>query len=106
MSPGEEHIFRLITRRVKELDSSAEVILYGSHAKGQASPDSDWDILVLLNRDDVSLKTEQYFRHHLLDVELEIGEPISVFVKSKSVWESKFKITPIFRSIKTEGVRL
>lgn len=106
MSPRERHIFQLITRRVKELDSSADVILYGSHANGQAHPDSDWDILVLLNRDDVTLKTEQYFRHHLLDIELEIGEPISVFVKSKSIWESKYRITPIYKSIKTEGVRL
>lgn len=106
MSPRERHIFQLITRRIKELDSSAEVILYGSHAKGLAHPDSDWDILILLNQDNVTLKTEQDFRHHLLDVELEIGEPISVFVRSKSIWESKYRITPIYRSIKTEGVRL
>jgi uncharacterized protein len=106
MTPQERHIFQLITRRIKELDSGAEVTLYGSHARGQARLDSDWDILILLDRDDVTLKTEQQFRHHLFDIELEIGEPISVIVRSKSIWESKYRITPIYKSIKTEGVQL
>ena len=106
MNKREKHILQLITRRIKELDSHAEVILYGSHARGEAGMDSDWDILVLLDRDDVSLKTEQQFRHHLFDIELEIGEPISIFVRSKSLWESKFRITPLYKSIKDEGVKV
>lgn len=106
MTSREKNIFQLITRRIKELDPDAEVILYGSHARGQAHKDSDWDILVLLDKADVSLKVEQEFRHHLLDIELEIGESISVFVRSKSVWESKYRITPLYKSIKSEGVKI
>jgi len=96
----------MITQRIKSLDSNAEVILYGSHARGQTNKDSDWDILVLLNDVSVTLKTEQKFRHHLLDIELQIGEPISIFVRSKSDWEDKYKITPFYQSIKREGIRL
>jgi predicted nucleotidyltransferase len=106
MTDREKHIFQLITRRIKELDSHAEVILYGSRARGQSRTDSDWDILVLLDREDVTLKTEQKFRHHLFEIELEIGEPISVFVRSKTIWESKYKITPLYKSIKAEGVKV
>ena len=106
MTARERHIFQMITRRIKELDSNAEVILYGSHARGQAQADSDWDILVLLDKDDVTIKTEQKFRHHLLDIELQIGEPISVFVRSRSLWESRYKVTPLYKSIKSEGVQL
>jgi len=106
MTDREKHIFQLITRRIKELDSHAEVILYGSRARGQSGKDSDWDILVLLDREDVTLKTEQKFRHHLFEIELEIGEPISVFVRSKTIWESKYKITPLYKSIKAEGVKV
>ena len=106
MTGQERHIFQMITRRLKELDANAEVILYGSHARGQATKDSDWDILVLLDKDPVTLKTEQKFRHHLLDIELLIGEPISVFVRSKSSWGTKYRITPLYYSIKREGVQL
>lgn len=106
MTRHEKKISKLIRDRIKQKDQSAEVILYGSHARGDSHDDSDWDILVLLAKDDVSLKTEQGFRHHLLDLELEIGEPISVFVHSKKIWEEKYAITPYYRNIKKEGIVL
>jgi len=99
-----QHIIRLIRQKVDELDSTAELILYGSRARGDHKRDSDWDVMILLNRKNVDKKTEQVFRHHLLDIELEIGVPVSVFVYSKSDWEGKYSITPLFRSIKKEGI--
>ncbi|MEN6455110.1 MAG: nucleotidyltransferase domain-containing protein [Prolixibacteraceae bacterium] len=106
MTETEKNISKKIHDRIKQKDLSAEVILYGSHARGDSHADSDWDILVLLDREDVSLKTEQEFRHHLFDLELEIGQPISIFVHSKKNWESKYFVTPYYRNIKKEGVLL
>lgn len=99
-----QHIIQLIRQKVNELDNTAEVILYGSRARGDNKRDSDWDVMILLNRKDVDKRVEQVFRHHLLDIELEIGVPISVFVYSKSDWEGKYSITPLFKSIKKEGI--
>jgi predicted nucleotidyltransferase len=99
-----QHIIQLIRQKVNELDSTAEVILYGSRARGDNKRDSDWDVMILLNRKNVDKKVEQTFRHHLLDIELEIGVPVSVFVYSKSDWEGKYSITPLFKSIKKEGI--
>lgn len=99
-----QHIIRLIRQKVNELDNTAEVILYGSRARGDNKRDSDWDVMILLNRKTVDKKVEQIFRHHLLDIELEIGVPVSVFVYSKSEWEGKYSITPLFKSIKKEGI--
>jgi predicted nucleotidyltransferase len=106
MTNKERHIIQIISKRIKELDPNAEVILYGSHARGQANKNSDWDILILLDKQNVTLTTEQKYRHYLLDVELEIGQPISVFVKSKKVWETKYPVTPFYQNIKNEGVRV
>ena len=99
-----QHIIQLIRQKVNDIDNTAEVILYGSRARGDNKRDSDWDVMILLNRNNVDKKVEQTFRHHLLDLELEIGVPISVFVYSKSDWEGKYSITPLFRSIKKEGI--
>lgn len=99
-----QHIIQLIRQKVNELDNTAEVILYGSRARGDNKRDSDWDVMILLNRKNVDKKVEQIYRHHLLDIELEIGVPISVFVYSKSDWEGKYSITPLFKSIKKEGI--
>jgi len=104
MARRKQHIIQLIRQKVNELDNTAEVILYGSRARGDNKRDSDWDVMILLNRKDVDKKVEQVFRHHLLDIELEIGVPVSVFVYSKSDWEGKYSITPLFKSIKKEGI--
>jgi predicted nucleotidyltransferase len=99
-----QNIIQLIRQKVNEIDNTAEVILYGSRARGDNKRDSDWDVMILLKQSNVDKKEEQIFRHHLLDLELEIGVPISVFVYSKSDWEGKYSITPLFRSIKKEGI--
>lgn len=104
MTEREQHIIKLIHNRILEIDPSAEVILYGSHARGKPNKESDWDLLILLESPDVNKRTEQSFRHHLFDIELEIGEPISVFVYSKKDWENKYSITPFYKSIKKEGI--
>jgi len=101
-----QHIIQLIRKKVNEIDNTAEVILYGSRARGDNKRDSDWDVMILLKQKNVDKKIEQTFRHHLLDIELEIGVPVSVFVYSKSDWEGKYSITPLFRSIKKEGIQI
>ena len=87
-------------------DPDAEIILFGSHARGDARQDSDWDILILLNKPTVSRTMEKEFREELFDVELETGQPISTFVFSKNDWEDKHSITPLYQNIKKEGIRL
>lgn len=104
MTNGERIIANRIKEKVREKDSSAKVILYGSRARGDYGENSEWDILFLIDKENVTLKTEQAFRHHLL--ELEIGEPISVTVHSKKNWESEHPITPLYKNIEKEGVVL
>ena len=104
MIRSKRHIIQLIRQKVNDIDSTAEVILYGSRARGDNKRDSDWDVMILLKQKNVDKRVEQTFRHHLLDLELEIGVPISVFVYSKSDWEGKYSITPLFKSIKKEGI--
>ena len=106
MNQRDKHISSEIRAKIKEVDPGAKVVLYGSRARGTSDKSSDWDVLVLLDSEDVDLRTEQKFRHSLFDLELEIEEPISVFVYSKSQWESKYKVTPFYKNVKKEGIVL
>lgn len=47
MNSKTRHISHLIRQSISSVDPRAEVILYGSRARGNARKDSDWDILVL-----------------------------------------------------------
>ncbi len=49
---------------MNSVDKSAEVILYGSRARGDERTDSDWDILILTDYP-ADLTTEQRFRDRL-----------------------------------------
>jgi predicted nucleotidyltransferase len=106
MDNKEQHIMDLIRKKIFQKNPGAEVILFGSHARGDSHADSDWDILILLSGFDVSRKVEMEYREEMFEVELEIGEPISTFVFSKTDWETKHSITPLYQNIKTEGISL
>ena len=100
-----EYISRLIREAISLVDPKAEVILYGSRARGDERQDSDWDILVLTDYS-VDLQTERKFRDRIYDLELETGEPFSVFVYSKQDWNNNQKITPYYQNIVQEGISL
>ncbi len=99
-------ITELIKNVVRTDNSDAEIILFGSRARKDAKKDSDWDILVLLNRNEVTLKDEQKIRHKLFDVELETGESISTFVYALNDWHTRLSVTPLYHNVKKEGIYL
>jgi len=87
------------------IDPKAQVIIFGSRARGDAKKESDWDILILTDYP-VSTEIERSFRNNLFDIEIETGEVFSTFVYQKRVWNTKHKVTPLYRNIKREGVRI
>jgi predicted nucleotidyltransferase len=91
---------------IKKEDSGAQVILFGSKARGTDTEESDWDILVLLDKPNVTFKDEQNIRHKLYEVELEVEEPISTFVYTLNDWNSKMSVTPLFKNVSREGIYL
>ncbi len=87
------------------IDPKAEVILFGSRARGDERTDSDWDILILTDYP-ADLQTERKFRDKLYDLELETGESFSVFAYSKKDWMTRQRITPFYQNVTREGIRL
>lgn len=105
MKTKTEYITRLIRKSINTIDPTAEVILYGSRARGDERQDSDWDILILTNYAS-NLEIERKFRNKLYDLELETGEVFSVFVYSKNDWQTRQKITPFYQNVSLEGLRI
>ena len=101
-----KQILSRIKQSIYLLDANADIILYGSRARKDASPDSDWDVLILIDKDTVTLEDENFYRHPLYDIELETGEIISLLLYTKKEWENKLWITPLYKNIKKEGVKL
>lgn len=106
MTKKESYIAKLISLRIKSQDPGAEIILFGSHARGNAHEESDWDVLILIDRPKTDRSIEEKYRNEMFLLELELGEPISTFVYSKKDWETKYIYTPLYQNVKKEGVKL
>lgn len=100
-----KYIGKLIKKNISDVDPDAQVILYGSRARGDARDDSDWDILVLTNYP-VDFEKEKTFRNHLYNLELQTGEPLSIFVYSKQDWNTKQRPTPYYFNVTKHGIQL
>ena len=78
------------------------VILYGSEARGQADPDSDIDLLVLLEGPVDGRRDSWTCIRALYDLTLETERPIHA--KPVDVRDYEAQNFPLYRSVKREGI--
>jgi len=82
----------------------AKIILYGSQARGQAKPQSDLDVLILLSSD-ISSEKKNGIHDRLYEIGLECDIVISAIIKSISYWGQPIsKATLLYQSIQSEGI--
>ena len=91
-----------VIKRIKEvaaqvLPEGSSLWLYGSRARGDAHPDSDYDLLILLNKEMLTL--DDYRQSiPLRQLGWSIDETISPQIYSKSEWE-KYYYTPFYNNV-------
>jgi len=89
---------------VLSVDDSAELILFGSRARGDHKKDSDWDILVLTDKEDnyalLSNITDKVY-----NIELEYEQPVSTIIVDRPRWD-KMSITGFYENVKRDGIAL
>lgn len=98
-------ILELIKNTIREKEPTADIILYGSRARGEARKDSDWDVIVILDKPSVSFSEKGDIDYLLWTKGLELGEEINTLEYTKSQWES---LPPsLFKfNVQNEGIRI
>jgi hypothetical protein len=71
-----------------------------------AQPDSDWDILVLVDGITNPTRTSQ-IRRQIYEIEWETEEVLCTIVRSKNQWEHPLlQTTPFWQSVNKEAIML
>lgn len=83
-------------------DKVRKVILYGSHARGTAAPDSDIDLLVLVDKEVSPWKVRDSLSDLLLDILLETDQLVSVQVLPEDFFQNHNY--PFILNVKREGI--
>ena len=68
-----DKILDMIRTTVRNKEPDAQIILYGSRARGDCHDDSDWDIIVLLNKPPMSHSERYEIACDLWDKGFDIG---------------------------------
>ena len=100
------YLVEQIRQTIRQAEPTATTILYGSEARGDARPDSDIDLLVLLEGDERDLKREDKLSGMLYNLELSSGVIISPMIMLRKQWEHRPFKTPFYVNVINEGVRL
>ena len=95
-----------IKKTIHEKDPQAEAYLFGSRARGDFRPDSDWDIIILVDANKITNEIEDKFRDDLYDIEIESGQIISTFIYPKDYWRSTLIYSPLYKNVNREGILL
>ncbi len=95
-----------VKQAVHEVEPEADIILYGSRARGDAHAESDWDFLILLNGVVDEARTDA-IRHRLYDIEWDCGEVLCSVVRSRQEWNSSLhQGTPFAKILREQGIRM
>lgn len=89
----------------QHLPNGGKALLFGSQARGEAHEESDWDILIILNKD--RLLPDDYDRvtYPLTVLGWDLGERINPIMYTAKEWEAS-RITPFYQNVNNDAIVL
>jgi len=87
----------------RQLLPDDRLILFGSQARGDARPDSDWDLLLLLDKEKITYEDENKYAYPFAEMGWDYGTYISVKMYTQNEWQSR-SFTPFYKNVQKDGV--
>ncbi len=81
------------------------VLLFGSRARGEAKKGSDWDILIILPKQQLVQADYDEVSFPFVELGWKLNEQINPIMYTKDEWEAN-NITPFFDDVQRDGINL
>lgn len=101
----------LVIDRIKSLLSGilpkeASAFLFGSQARGDFNSKSDWDILILLNKNgNLSLSERGYYSFPIYKLGSELGIDINPVIYTNHEWTER-NFTPFYKNVTNDRIKI
>ena len=83
----------------------SEAWLYGSRARGTAHAHSDWDILLILNKEKLTQSDYDSVSYPFVLLGCELGEEINPIMYTEKEWQS-YQATPFYENVQHDAINL
>lgn len=99
-----EALLSRVGEAVRAIEPSAEIILYGSRARGDYDEESDWDFLIIVEGEVATARQEAIWRR-LYELRRELDALVSAIVVSADQWQNApYRTMPLFKEVRREGI--
>jgi predicted nucleotidyltransferase len=104
--PEPKDLLNDIGREVHSIAPQAEIILYGSRARGDNNFTSDWDLLILVDQP-LNRALITNLKNRLYELELETDTVLSSIIRTREEWYSpRYSVLPFKHAVEQEGIPL
>lgn len=101
---------RYIFNRIKSVarDSApdgSQILLFGSRARGTARKGSDWDILIILPKQQLVQSDYDQVSYPLVELGWLLGEQINPIIYTQDEWQAN-SITPFYDNVQRDAIKI
>ncbi|MDR3268304.1 MAG: nucleotidyltransferase domain-containing protein [Tannerella sp.] len=100
-----QQILEHIRTLKRDIMPNEKLILFGSQARGDEREDSDWDLLVLLNKPTLSADDDDNYGYPFAEMGWKYGVYLSTKVYTVSEWEKRSP-SPFYKNVQHDGIEI
>ena len=104
MTAREQAVFNRIREVAhRTVPMGGRAILYGSRARGDARSGSDWDVLIVLDKERLDNNDYTYVSYPFVMLGADLNEEINPVMYTKKEWQ-QYGFTPFHANVEHDGI--